>query len=73
MWGVEELLLVGPLSSPVSRGTTGTEIKQESPVIWELRSAALLWPVYSDGLALLPRREPLSQLLEERARLTVGQ
>lgn len=58
MRGLEELLLAGPLSSLVSRGTIGTGIKQESPVIWELRSAVLLGPVYiSGGLALLPRWE----------------
>ena len=45
MQGLGELLLVVCLSSQVSRGTTGTEIKQGSPVIWELKSAALLRPV----------------------------
>lgn len=46
MWGLEELLRAGPLSFLVSRGATGTEIKQESPGTWELKAAALLWPVF---------------------------
>lgn len=40
-----ELLLVGCLSAPVSRETAGTEIKQGTSGIRELKSAALLWPV----------------------------
>lgn len=45
LWRLEELLLAGLLSS-VYRETTGTEIKQESPVIWKLKCAALPWPVF---------------------------